>query len=68
MSRPRTAAAVATTMFHFASHSHAEASCALYIHEKAVGRLHQPLELVLGLFQLSWRVEQINITVEHLQV
>lgn len=48
-------------------YSHAEATCALHIHEKAVGRLYQPLKLVLGPLQLSWRVEQINITVEHLQ-
>lgn len=47
--------------------SHAEATCALHIHEKAVGGLDQPLELVLGPLQLSWRVEQINIAVEHLQ-
>lgn len=36
-------------------------------HEEGVGGLHQPLELVLPLLQLSWRVQQINIVLENLR-
>jgi hypothetical protein len=36
-------------------------------HKEGVGRLHQALELVLLLLQLRWRVEQIDIAVEHLK-
>ena len=38
-----------------------EASLALDVHEIAVGRLNQSLELVLGLLELFGRVKQINI-------
>lgn len=44
-----------------AAYSHAEASGALDIHKEAVWRLYQPLELVLGPLQLSWRVEQVYV-------
>ena len=37
-----------------------EAARALHIHEEAIGRLHQPLELVLALKLISSGVEKIN--------
>lgn len=39
--------------------SHVEASRAFHIHEKAVGRLHKPLELVLALLSRRIRVQQV---------
>lgn len=47
---------------------HAKASCALHIHEEAVGRLHQPLELVFCLLILCRRVQEVDIAAEHLHV
>lgn len=38
-----------------------EASLALDVHEVAVRRLNQSLELVLGLLELLWRVQEIDI-------
>lgn len=47
--------------------AHLEASRALDVHEERVGRLHQPLELVLLLLELCRRVKQVDIAREHLQ-
>jgi hypothetical protein len=46
--------------------SHAAPGPSSY-HEEGVGRLNQALELALLLLQLRWRVEQIDITVQHLR-
>ena len=36
-------------------------------HEEGVRRLHETLELVLSLLELSWRVEQIDVVLENLR-
>ena len=41
--------------------SYIETALALDVHEEGIGRLHETLELMLPLFQLSWRIQQINI-------
>ena len=43
---------------------HLEAALALDIHEERVGTLYEPLELVLGLFELSWWVKKIDIAIQ----
>lgn len=45
---------------------HCEASLALNIHEVRVWGFYQPLKLVLALFKLLWRMEEVNIAREHL--
>jgi hypothetical protein len=47
---------------------HVEATLALDVHEERVGALYQALQLVLLLLQLRWRVQQIDIGREHLQM
>ena len=48
-------------------HCAAPAYLALDIHEERVGGLHEALELVLALLQLSRRVKQIDILGKHLR-
>ena len=48
--------------------SHGEAALALHVHEVAVGRSYQALELVLPLLQLRRGVEQINVARQHLRM
>ena len=36
-------------------------------HEERVWRLHKPRQLMLALFQLGRRVQEINVTGKHLQ-
>lgn len=43
----------------------AKTTLALHIHEERVGRLHETFQLVLSLFQLRWRMQEINIVGEH---
>ena len=46
---------------------HVEATLALDVHEERVRGLHQTLEFVFLLLQFSWRVQQIDVAMEHLQ-
>ena len=39
-----------------------EAAGALHVHEERVGGLHQPLQLVPALLELTRRVQQVNVT------
>ncbi len=47
--------------------AHLEAPLALDVHEEGVGRLHQPLALVLLLLEIHGRVQQIDVTRQHLR-
>jgi len=42
-----------------------EATLALHVHEKGIWRLHKPFQFVLQLFQLCWRVKQVNVIREY---
>ena len=48
------------------SRAHLEAPLALDVHEEGVGRLHQPLPLVLLLLEVHGRVQEVNVTRQHL--